>query len=317
MEQKELDQLARLALHQYERTFSSINFFAKETSTIYKVVDSHQQEYALKIYEEASSNEDDNQIEILILDAIKEKGTIQAPEIITNRLGEKLTYYQDAVFTNPRRISVTKWLKGEDLNDNESELAFINLGKLMGELHLILKNIKLPEGITPKKWDKVLYFRDEEPNYKKKKNSKKVDEEFIDVIEHAIPILDTELKRIYIQEPPQLLHGDINPWNIKLEKEKLSILDFEDAIYGPRIHELAIMLYYYKEDKRFSYKLVKDRVLEGYLQVNPIKEYKDSDIEILMLARLANFLNYVLILEGDFEEFIKKGKSKLKSFIEA
>ena len=315
MEQKEYDHLAKLALSRYKGSFPSMTFYTKETSTIFKVVDSHKKEYALKIYDEEANHEADTQIEVFLLEEINRKSSLSVAQIIANQAGEKITHIKDSHSGSTRRVILTRWLAGTDFKENESEQAFVELGKLTGELHLILKELSLPVDLIPKKWDQVFYFRKEEATYREESHRNKVSESFSELMDFAIPWLEKELKRMYHLEEPQLLHGDLNPWNVKSVEGKLSILDFEDAIWGPRIHELAIMLYYYRNHPRFPLEVVKNCITDGYREVNPIGELVDRDIEILMTARLVNFLNHVLLLDGDYQKFIDQGLSRLRMFL--
>ncbi len=316
MTHTQLDTIARRALEHYNKKFVAVEFFAKETSTIYKAIDAKSRAYALKIYDEASSNSDDNIIEVLILEAIANSGSIPVAELIENRGGEKVTLVTDPRSKATRRAVLSRWLGGVDWKGNESEAGFIRLGALTAELHRILSEIAIPGQVRPKKWDQVFYFRDEKPVYKEAQHREKAGPEFEALMDAAVPVLDEHLQRIYGQEPPQLLHGDLNPWNIKTDDGTLSILDFEDSIYGPRVHDLAILLYYYRDDPEHCYERVKGWILEGYARISPAGELRDGDFEILFTARLANFLNHVLTLDEDYREFIESGLSRLRAFLQ-
>ncbi len=316
MTHTQLDTIARRALEHYNKKFDAVEFFTKETSTIYRAIDAESRAYALKIYDEASSNSDDNLIEVLILEAIAKSGSIPVAELIENRGGETVTLVTDHRSKTTRRAVLSRWLGGADFKGNESEAGFIKLGALTAELHRIMSGIAIPGQLRPKKWNQVFYFRDEKPVYKEAKYREKAGPEFEAVMDAAVPVLNEHLQRIYGHEPPQLLHGDLNPWNVKIDDETLSILDFEDSIDGPRIHDLAILLYYYREDPNHSYERVKGWVLEGYARINPTGELRDDDFEILFTARLANFLNHVLTLDEDYREFIDNGLSRLRSFLQ-
>lgn len=310
----DFDHIANLALKNYGKEFPSVEFFSNTTSVIYKVVDNNKQTYALKIYDH-SSNIADNQVEILIAEAIRKKRTVSIPEIIKNKEGKNITIINDGLSNEPHRIVLSRWLEGINLKDNESKELFIQLGKSVAQLHLATKDIIIPKNLQPKQWNEVFYFRDEKPVYHDKKYNEIVNSEFKGLMDKAIPILNEGLRKIYDSSPPQLLHGDLNPWNIKIHENQISFLDFEDAILGQSIQDLAILLFYYKDHQKFPYSFVKEHILEGYSSIKPIEKIRDSDLEFLSIARTANFLNYVLTLDGDYEEFIKKGQEKLKMFL--
>lgn len=300
----------------YHGDFSSITFFAKETSTIYKVVDSASKEYALKIYDDASSNIADNEIEQLILEKIKTKGSILIAETIPNKAGETFTLLPDKATKTLHRIVLSKWIKGVDFKKQESKVNFIQLGKVLAELHTITKDFSLPKKLDTKKWNQVFYFRAEKAVYHSSKYQQLVSSEFKELMDIAIPLLNQRLQDNYVPETAQLLHGDINPWNVKVVNEQLALLDFEDATLGHPIHEIAILLFYYKDHPDFTYQQVKSWVLEGYRSIKFLNSAAENTIQLLMMARNVNFLNYVLTLEEDRQEFIKKGLAELKLFLD-
>ncbi|MEM7102751.1 MAG: phosphotransferase [Bacteroidota bacterium] len=317
MDQVNLAKLAVKALENYKQNVVSCTFFAKETSTVYKVTNDKNQDFALKIHDQEFTNLEDSIIEIQILEAIRKDGAIQTAELIQNKGGHPVTIYSDPSSEKTYRITLTKWLKGVNFKGNETEQIFFELGKTVAQLHNITKNIVLPEKVTPKAWNQVFYFRNESAVYHDPIHKNKFSDEFVEVMDTAVPILNQQLKRIYDSEKPILLHGDLNPWNIKIQNKQLAIFDFEDAIFGPPIHDLAILFYYYRQNPDFGYEHVKEHVLKGYAEFNEIKDFSDKDIETLIMARNANFLNYVLTLEGDYKDYIAKGLTKLKAYLNA
>lgn len=304
------------ALKNYDLDFITTELFSKQASIVYKLVASNSQKFALKIYENAS-NINDNELEILTLEAITKKGTIRIPEVIKNKEGKYVTTISDTSSNTFYRIVLSKWLEGIDLKNNESEEIFFKLGQLVAELHLITKDITIPKDLQARKWDSVFYFRDEKVVYHDKKHAKMVSEEFKELMDAAIPIFNLRLEKIYQSAHPQLLHGDLNPWNIKIHDNQISILDFEDLVLAHPVHDLAILLSYYKNDKNFEYANVKKWVLNGYDYVNPHVEINEKDLEFLSMARTVNLLNYVLTLDDNHDDFIKSGLASLKAFLES
>ena len=51
-----------------------------------------------------------------------------------------------------------------------------------------------------------------------------------ELMDSMIPFLNKELQRIYSLQEAQFLHGDLNPWNVRICGDQLSILDFEVTI---------------------------------------------------------------------------------------
>lgn len=315
MNKQALQKIAIAVLKQYPQHYPTVTFFAKETSVVFKVIDEKGEAFALKIYDDASSQTEDNQIEVLMIEAIKNNGTVSVAEVVNNINGQPISIYTDISNSATYRIVLSKWLAGKDFKDHELPELFIALGKMVADLHEATGRISLPKNLRPKIWDQVFYFRDEKAIYHEPQFDSQVTSEFRELMDAAIDMLQPKLSQIYSVAEPQLLHGDLNPWNIKVQNGELAILDFEDAIYGPPIQDLAILLYYYRDHEHFSFNSIKNWILEGYMSKRAIKGWNDNTIEYLHMARKVNFLNYVLTLEGDYQAYIQKEIVQLKSFI--
>ncbi len=314
MKKKKYDAIVSFAFKQYSNTFISKELFSQNASVVYKLVDKSSQEYAFKIYEDAS-NIDDNILEILVLEAITKKGTITVPELVKNIQNSGLTLVKNTTSDSTNRLVLSKWLKGDEFKDNESESLFVKLGEIIAELHLITKNISFSSTLQPRKWDNVFYFRKDKPVYHLKKHNHIVTKEFKELMDTAIPLFNEKLKHIYNPKNAQLLHGDLNPWNIKVHNQQIALFDFEDVILGNPVHDIVILLSYYESNEKFGYENVKKWVLKGYHNVNPNEQINERDIEILSLARTVNFLNYVLTTDEDEEDFIKHSLVDLKKYL--
>lgn len=315
MNKKELKRLASAALTSYAGDFPGISFFTQETSTVFKVRDSDSKEFALKIYDPASSNIEDNEIETLLLQAIRGKSSFAVAKVIKNKEGNGTTIYTDPASGVSYRIVLSTWLAGTDFKAVANEALFYDLGRTLAELHSLTQTIILPMHLKPKQWDEVFYFRDEKAVYQESQYDQIVSSEFRKLMDSAIPLLNQQLRGLYAAGKAQLLHGDLNPWNVKVQDGKLAILDFEDAILGQPIQDLAILLYYFKADGEFPYHKVKDWVTQGYQSIQKIDHLNDYTIDFLIMARKVNFLNYVLTLEGDYQAFIEKGLAALRAFL--
>jgi len=313
---EKLQEIARTVLTEYPGTYPSVEFFAHDTSVLYKVTNDQGEEFALKIYDDNSSQLEDNQVEALMIDAILAHGVIPVAVILNNNYGQPTTLYTDAATGTVYRLVLSRWLAGDDFKDHESEEYFIALGETVADLHEATNHINLPKGLRPKMWNQVFYFRDEKAVYHEAQYDAQITPEFRDLMDTAVDLLNSKLSQVYSLAEPQLLHGDLNPGNIKVHNGQLAILDFEDAIYGPAIQDLAILLYYYRADDSFSYESVKKWIFQGYTSKKEVAGWEDSTIESLIMARKVNFLNYVLTLEDDYQAYIQKGIAELKYFLQ-
>ena len=255
-------------------------------------------------------------IEGLLQKAVQAKKTIAVADLLSNKKGEPFTVIQDKS-TVTYRVGLFKWLPGTDFKDQETKDLFFQLGQKVAKLHQITRDISLPSNITPKKWDQVFYFREEEILYPQSKYDPLFSKEDRDFLKDAINFLNQHLKRIHASRQSQLLHGDLNPWNIKLYQNQLAFFDFEDIIYGPPIQELAILLYYYENNEIFDYSTVKTQVLKGYNSVENSIYFKEEDLILLRIARRINLMNFALTKEGEYNEYVLNCKAKIKKFMDS
>lgn len=309
-----LASIAQLAIKEYTLRVKDISFFTKATSIIYKVLDDDGKEWAMKIYHD-SSNFDDNIIELLMVEQLCKEKNVITPNILKNKKEENVTIIPSTDKDSIYRIVLSEWLDGIDFKDNESEQYFIRLGELIAHIHNATQHITIPKDIQAKKWDRVFYFRNEVTVYHQDQYKGVVSPHFISIMDKAIPIFDQKLKKLYDTHSKQLLHGDLNPWNIKISNGTLIFMDFEDAVLGHPMHEIAILLYYYREHDQWDWKWIKDKIISGYQKVSDIGHIENKDYEFLMMARLLNLLNFVLTLDNDYADFIEKGLVQLEEYL--
>ncbi|PCH91671.1 MAG: hypothetical protein COB85_08855 [Bacteroidetes bacterium] len=315
MELNDLKKIAELALEKYEIESVAMDFLTEETNVFFKVIDSNNNVYALKIYQEESSTLDDNQAELFLLDAVKKNSDLFVPEVFLDNSGKGIVNVQLDAGSSKKRVALFKWIEGIDFFGNETIKHFQGLGKMLAKLHMATLDIVIPKNINPKKWDKVFYYRGEKSVYKQNEFRSIISAEYINTMDFIIPYLNERLANFYRKDNPQLLHADLNPWNIKLHENELRLLDYEEALLGYPIHDFAIMLYYYRDSKQFRYNDIKKSLFSGYSIVCTVPTFSNFDLELLMTARRVNFLNYVLTQDGNSKKYIEINLPKVTTFM--
>ncbi|MEX1378286.1 MAG: phosphotransferase [Eubacteriales bacterium] len=313
---RRLKKLAIDVLKQYDIHIRAVVFLAEETNVFYKVVDTTGKKYALKIFQEESSTIDDNLAEVFLINEISTKTDIKVPSVIASKSNQSITVVETDCFDTPKRAALYSWVNGVALDGHESDQLFYALGQMTAKLHVATKDTIIPSSIHPKKWDKVFYYNGEVPVYKEEKYQKYLSDEYHRLMDFIIPFLDEELPKYYLGAKPQLIQGDLNPWNVRLHGGELHLLDFEEAMFALPVHDIAIMLFYYKNDEKFDYENVKKNIFSGYSSIAPLPEISEYDIDLLILARFVNFLNYVLLIEDDPTEYCTTRIKHIQNFID-
>ena len=307
--------VAKEAVKQYDIDVKSISYITEATNIFFKVTDNSGKKYALKICQEESSKIEDNLTEVFLIEQVAKNSDVTVPEVLYSSAGNGVVWVEHDGFDLKKRIVMYNWLEGSEIDGREDESYFEKLGKAMAKLHKATEGIAIPDGIMPKKWDRIFYYRDEVPVYKEEKYQKFLTPEFHEVMDFIIPYLDEKLSGYYNNSSPQLIHADLNPYNMWTHKNEIRIMDFEEAMFAMPVHDFAIALFYYRYDDNFDYSMVYDLLIEGYSDVKDLPRFTEYDTELLMTARRVNFLNYDLLVDEAPAEYIKRNLERVNEYI--
>ncbi|MBN2618833.1 MAG: serine/threonine protein kinase [Spirochaetales bacterium] len=91
---------------------------------------------------------------------------------------------------------------------------------------------------------------------------------------------------LFANVPLQRIHGDCHAGNIlEREKDGLMLIDFDDMVTGPKIHDLWLLLPGYIEDCR----LEMDLLIEGYTQFS---HFNNSDLKLIEPLRVMRMIYF-------------------------
>lgn len=311
---KSYNNLANQALLMYpELKGATLKFFGQDTNINY-VIEHNKKKYFMKIFMDHSSTIDDNIAEAVLLEHLSNTTNLHVPRVLKNQDGSYVTTIFSPTDQQEKHIMVATFLTGEALDGNETKERLVELGRTMAILHQSAQSLVIPEGVTFKKWDRVLYWRNEEIHYHKEEHKDKMSQEDRDLLDHVFPYLDNRLQELY-QGDSILVHGDLNPWNVLIEDQQIKLIDFEDIIIGTPIQDVAITLFYYRYDPNYTYTDIRDWLLEGYQEINPNFQPDWEIVEMLIIARTVNFINFVLLIEEDPKAYIKERLRRLKEYL--
>lgn len=312
---KRMSNVVAESLKTYDINVANIDYLDTCTNMFFKVSSMEGEHYAAKVVMDNCIAEEDNLLEAYLLELVSERSDIRIPKVVKNNCGDSVVTV-DAIYTSEKkRVMIYEWFNGIDVDGTEDETYFKGIGKVTAKLHNALEHARIPK-LQQKKWDKVFYFKDERAVYKDECYASVLTDDYHDVMTKAIAHLDDELPKLYDKNKAFLIHGDLNPWNIKRDGDELVLFDFEDNIYGTALHDLAIMLYYYEYSDRFDFNKVKSWYFEGYSSVRPLPDFTDRELDQLLTARRVNFLNYILQVDDSPSEYIERNIPRVKSYFE-
>lgn len=311
------DQIVQLTVDRYNIKPQSLQFLAQETNVLYKLTDNNDKKFLIKIFQENSSTLEDNLLEVHVMNLINAKGRLSIPSILSSRDGKKIQEIETDKLNPNVRTVIYSWLEGDDLGGNENEERFVQLGEITALLHESTRGEVIPKNFTPKKWNQVFYFQGEKLLYKDEKYQRFLSKEYHVIMDKIIPYLNNRLSSYYQMNESnlQLIHGDLNPWNVIVDGKNMHMIDFEDVMLGLPLHDIAILLYYYKYEAGYDFKDVKRLFFKGYEKVRPLPKFDEFDLDLFMTARRINFMNYILVISEDPRDFIDMSLARVKEFL--
>ena len=286
-----LRKLALQALSHYPIDVARVRFLAEESTTMFRVDAVDRSKYVLRIYSEADSSLAENKTEMYWLAALARDTDLRTIRPVARNDGDHLSLVRHADIPGEKRCALYHWIPGTTLSEHVTVANYRKLGALMAGLHKHAASLQLPDTISPKRWNKTFYFPGETAVYNQPEYSHLYTPAQIKIIDRAVQTSDTYLASLYQRdEPPHLQHGDLHYWNVHIHRGKLYALDFEDMLLGYPEHDIAISLYYLRDEPRYSE--LATAFQEGYAEINKYPQLPDEKLHPLWLARMTNFVNY-------------------------
>jgi Ser/Thr protein kinase RdoA (MazF antagonist) len=114
--------------------------------------------------------------------------------------------------------------------------------------------------------------------------------------------------------PPHLLHGDLQPANVMVDRNDVTLIDFQDLIWGFEVQDVVIALQglAYRGDTGAG----ADAFRAGYESVRPWPDAEPATLAALNAARGLNVLNFGLNMgRADLEAFIARNLAPIAQWM--
>lgn len=273
--------LAQVALDAYPIKVKSIEFIKLSANAIFRVVDSRNKRYQLRINPKIYHNAQAVLEEIKWLNHIKNKTNILVPTPISNKNGEYAIECVHSGVSTPRFCTLFEWLPGKRRWKSIDENYAFNLGLLISQLQQVGKNVNIKHRNY---WDadrlvgttKAKFY-----NVEKLHDVTITEQKWITTARRVVHHKLKQYEKLH-KDKFGLIHGDMQPNNILVDKGKYAVIDFDDCgigLYGVDLGTALCAFEHIAEgDKRKSFQNLQDSLLQGYAQHMPLTQ---KDIELL------------------------------------
>lgn len=270
------------ALEQYAIAPVRVRVVFHENNTTLCVWAQDGGKYALRISRPNKMGHDVLREEVKCVDALS-KTAVAAAGIVRNRRGRRITRVGAPGVPEKRDCVLFDWLRGSQLAERMTTDNCRRWGELSARLHESGRQLDLQLPVLDDVYDGVA-------------------ETLFNPEHHALIKPDVQLDLRALRDSARrvlrslkdrtVIHGDLHPWNIKIDRGHLRPIDFEYIRHAHPLQDVAISLYYLD---RLT-KKARDRhaFIDGYTSVAGWPERQDGQLATLIAARGLLLLNEVL-----------------------
>jgi Ser/Thr protein kinase RdoA (MazF antagonist) len=320
MEYTQLDEEAQIALvqelvpgilRQYGVEPKQIKNVNHSFNSSFKITTSNGDDLALRINLGSGKSSNEVLAEMQWLEALSLDGSVTSPEPIRTTNGELLTSTNFEPLNAETTAVLFKWIAGEEVGDEPTREQLFELGENMARLQVFAKDLKFRgEASLPEVNRTLMNSNDSLTGGKPDLMSDKL---YGDVLK-GLELADQVYRRISQDKELLPIHADLHMGNVIQTKDKLAIIDFDDAGLGLPIQDLVISTYYIREDRE------KEKHLrDGFSSVLELPKISNEDFEVLVMGRLIVLVNAVLEMTSAeviefLPTFLERAQKRLDHF---
>ncbi len=287
--QRRVARLAAEALKAYDLRVSSVRVHAFATNLLYRVRSDTGGRYMLRMAFPGWRTLADLEAEAAWLEALQRDTDIGAPAIVRARGGEAVLRMRGPGVSDDWHATLMTWVDGRLLAHHLDEANLARLGGLFARLHLHGRAWAPPADFSQRRFEAFLSRGEPDELFEGGaieglgEDDRAAFERARQWVERAYAGLDRADLRV--------IHCDLWHENVKLDRGRLRPFDFEDTVWGYRLHDLAMGLLDLLETvgpERYPHLLAACR--DGYERLLP---WPEGDLEVLQIGRLLWKANWV------------------------
>ncbi len=285
---RRLRRLAEFVLTHYDLTVTRIVLIGADTNVMYRVYAADGRQYALRLANGQWRTLADAQAEVLWLDALAQTTTIPVPQIVRTKAGDALVTPTLAGLPAGQHALLMPWLPGVILGQRLTPLNLTKMGELFGTLHRQAGCWQPPAGFTTRRFDKPIARGEAEQLF-----SDAALAIYDQATAQVLADLYAKVTAAYQALDPadlRVIHCDLWHDNIKLHQGVLYPFDFEDTIWGYRLHDIAMaMLDLYEVVDQPTYETLLAAFRQGYEEQLP---WPKGDLALFQIGRILWRINF-------------------------
>jgi len=293
---RRIGRLATATMKEYEFRVQSMRLYSFATNLLFQVQSDSGQRFMLRMAVPGWRTYEDLCAEAAWLEALHADTDIGAPLVLRSTKGELVLPVSAPGIPATWNASLMTWVNGRLLAHHLNPPNLERMGKLFARLHEHGKSWTPPPGFTNRRFEAFL-SRGEPDVLFGDGNIQRLTNEDQQAFRHAKDWVEKEYASLP-QSDLRVIHCDLWHENIKLDHGKLRPFDFEDTIWGYRLHDIAMgMLDLLETVGEERYKELLASFRKGY---KALLEWPEGNMEVLQIGRLLWKANYVARFEPEY-----------------
>jgi Ser/Thr protein kinase RdoA (MazF antagonist) len=297
---RRLRALAYKALYAYDLDARRVSFTARAFNSVFRVDGADGASYALRIGPALRIHADGCEaLEAAWIDALRRDIGFPSPAVIRTRDASADAWVRVDGVPEPRSCVLFEWVSGRPLRQQMSADLVRRVGELTAVVHehgaasasadasVLSSNapVGAPSGALVA--DRVLSFL-------APKRLEELRPAYGSVLEEAVDRAQRTLDALWKHPArgPHLLHGDVQPSNVMVSRGNVTLIDFQDLIWGFEIQDLVFALLAF--DQFEDAQAYRNAFRSGYEARRSWPEADPETIAALGAARHLNILNFGL-----------------------
>ena len=293
-----LDAAAERAVTAWPIDVQALSLVALSENAVFRVDARDGRSYALRIHRAGYNTRQEMESELVWTSALRGAG-IAAPRPVRTRDGQAYTAVGVGARGEPRLVGVVEWVAGVSLAaliEQERDgpaiaRHFSELGRLAARIHNQASGWAAPPGFVRRSWD-ADGLVGEQPLWGRFWELPELRPAQRDVLSRARAAIWGRLQD-YGQEPATygLIHADLHSSNVLVDREQVSVIDFDDAGFGWHQYELAVALS--AQLGAPSPEAMRAALIRGYRSVRPLSEDALALLPLFSLIRSVVLLGWI------------------------
>jgi Ser/Thr protein kinase RdoA (MazF antagonist) len=293
---KRLHALAQQALTHYKILGPRLTYHCFETNLLYRVDAADGSRYVLRLASPGWRTRTDLESEAMWLDALSIETDLCVPQIVRSAEGAAVLQMSEESIPDTWNTTLMSWLPGRLLGKYINTQNLEKMGALFARMHIHGKEWQPPLGFSQRVFehfvsrgeDEILMEDDQTRDYTPAQSAQLG--RMVDLVSQTYAQLDRDDLRV--------IHCDLWHDNIKIHRGILCPFDFEDTIWGFRLHDIAMAMLDLLED--FGNDRYPDLLASFRRGYETLLVWPEGDMTALQIGRLLWKINYVARFEREW-----------------